>query len=366
MKENLHKTVKLSAHMSDILKRCNVQAISSTYSWVPTTTEKLAPASGRRVPSPAEDASMLNRSFLPLFPFSSWTDINADLRIQPQEVRPLDPARAELLESIDLNGDGISYDEMLRYVSGGRIVDPDKDIRQIYDDLAASGSHELAGAPVLIVMDDKVPRDILNMPFYCKAADLIKKGSIITYGISRNGGFSSSPTYDGAKKFVLIVFPKDKTLSLSRIYVESMISHELVHARQYISGKRMEFDSIYYFMHSSGKFSQDDIRNVSASLPSALGEIEAYKHEMMNALPEGDLSRLQYFAIYLNSQMRDVDSAIELFNSKNAQDLVKLIESMLDEVLPKESAAVINSKIKLLADSCGESSPVLVKRTFSR
>lgn len=350
--------------MSDISKRCNVQVISSIYSSAARATEKLPCASSRRPSSPAENASKLNRAFLSLFPFSVWTDHNSDLRIQPQEIEPLERVRAELLEKIDLNGDGISYEEMLRYLSAGRVVDPDKDVPRIYDDLAAVGSHEVAGAPVLIVMDDKVPEDIFKMPFYSKAASLIKRGSIITYGISRDGSFSSSPTYEGAKKFVLIIFPKDKTLSLSRLYVESMISHELVHARQYISGKRMEFDSIYYFMHASGRFAEDDIRAVSSSLPAALGEIEAYKHEMVNALPQGDLSRLQYFAIYLNSQMSDVERAVDMFKSKNAEDLVMLAASMLDEVLSKETAAMINARIKSLADSCGETDPILVKRAI--
>lgn len=339
--------------------------ISATYSAAPRAGQEQPTKIGRSASSPPADISRLNMAFMPLFPYSVWRDINRDARIQLEEISPpLRSGYAQLLNRIDLNGDGVCYEEMRSYMSAGYEIDPDRNISVIYDDLVSKGAHQLEDAPVLIVMDDMVPEDILKMPFYSKAASLIKRGSIITYGISRDGSFSSSPTYEGAKKFVLIVFPKDKTLSLSRLYVESMISHELVHARQYISGKRMEFDSIYYFMHASGKFSEEEIRTVSASLPAALGEIEAYRHEMVNALPQGDLSRLQYFAIYLNSQMSDVERAVDMFKSKNAEGLVMLAASMLDEVMSNETAAMINGRIKSLADSRGETDPVLVRRAI--
>ena len=313
-----------------------------------------------RPASPTPDASKISRAFLSLFPYLRWTDGNTNSRIEPEEIEPAGREHTDLLKTIDQNGDGVCYAEIEKYVSGDVKIDPDSSIPVIYDELISKGSCKLPYAPVLLVLNDHVPEEIANMGFYLKKEEQIKRGEIRTFGISKNGELSELPTNYGGKKFCLIVFPKDQTMTLNRLYVESMISHELVHARQYFSGLRMEQNSIYYLMYSSGKFGIKEIQSVRDTLPVALGEIEAYKHELLNAIPCGDSSRLQYFALHINSQIKYVDRALELFKEKGANDLVLTARSMLAEVLSKEEIRTINQNIKTASEKCLGDDPVFV------
>lgn len=337
--------------------------ISATYSAAPRAGQEQPTKIGRSASSPPADISRLNMAFMPLFPYSGWRDINRDARIQLEEISPpLRSGYAQLLNRIDLNGDGVCYEEMRSYMSAGYEIDPDRNISVIYDDLVSKGAHQLEDAPVLIVMDDMVPEGIRSMAFYSGKSEVIKGGAIITFGISKNGTYSPLPVFEGSKKFCLIVFPKERTLPITRRYVESMISHELVHARQYISGRRSELDSIYYLMHRSGKFSEQRALLVSTSLSSALGEIEAFFHELEKAVPEGDPSRLQYFALYINSKMRDVNASVEIFRENNLGDLVVLTKDLLEDVCPEVKVREINSIIRSKSAIAGDLQPICIKR----
>lgn len=296
------------------------------------------PSAGKKT-----DTSALNKIFTSLCPGSPWNDINLNGHIELLELSNVNASAIELFNRIDLNGDGISLHEIKSYTGCGADVEIQANTAVIYNALKANGSYKMKGLPVEFVTEDKIPAGAAEMESYTTLTGILKEGSLVTMAYSKGNGRVGRVTEEGAKKLCLIVVPKFRLEPGSRANTERLIKHELVHARQYLSGKRAEFLSLNEFIARSGKFGLVDMEK---PLPRTICEIEAWKINLNDAVSDGDPYLMSDISRQLNSEIETVKQALNLFRDNNEDGLCDLLKSMLAEVLTQNEAKKINNRIE--------------------
>lgn len=318
---------------SDIISSRDLPPALSRTVVADNKTNEDRPASGKNI-----DTSSLNKAFTFLCPQSPWVDSNKNNRVELNELSYVNASTLDIFNVLDVDSNGISLDEIRSYSSPDSVVDINMDTSVIYQALKNSGCYRLANVPVEFITSDKLPEEVKKLAVYKTLPKMLGDGKLVTLAFSETEGHIGRSTTRGSDKLCLVVVPCDTLEYDTKENFQWLITHELIHARQYLSGKRIEFFSLSKFMNRIGKFDESYSNETAEKAALSLCEIEAWKINLKNALSSKDHSSVNYFIKNINRELDSVRAVLEDLKLKGAVELCPLLKSMLDDVMTDEEA----------------------------
>lgn len=315
------------------------------------------------------DISIMNRWANYFFPMADWQDKNRNGRVEKKELQVPDvfmpiSKKVEnniaktyfpLLREIDKNNDGISFEEIQRYINVPKIDFNKIDINAAVKSLKTTGQYKVPNMPVLLVTDDKIPEGIKNSKYYPLFMEVMGRGNAATMDFSVSGGQYIAQPLKNANKICVCVFPKRRIINEPEDSSEEVIRHELMHAKNRFNGETGKLGSISGFMSKNYAFIMRPkvLSSIEVALPKALSELGPTMYSIKRAVAKKNLQYISYFCRYINMQFYYINSVKSVFNAAKSFELVKVTDSMIADIVTKEEIDKLNKEMEKLTHDKG-------------
>lgn len=310
------------------------------------------------------DVLKINRWVNILCPKADWNDQNNNSRIDSDELRPaacLSPSEKEeansnikniyvpLIQKIDQNCDGASYDEIETYITPPINIDYDFDLDEVINGLKNEGNYKVPDQPILFATEDNLPEEIKTEVLKTRSLGN-HKSEFLNYDCE--DGCYTWPTHSGKTKAAIILVSKKWLEKESDVHLKWGLKHELLHAKQWFSGEMDEWDSIVNEMIKSGKFTghtdlKADLYKVFY-FPNTFFELNVNKDLLLEYLKppvlveKDDIPSIQYICAEMNANLAKINGVISVCYLNNAEELVPLINGILEEAFPQTEIDELN------------------------
>lgn len=316
-----------------------------------------------------------------LFPLSMWKDKNKNFRFDWDEMgnfsdgakKMIDQMYKKTYDEIDKNKDGISYDEIQRYVVLKNINIP-ADLRSICESLVKKGSASAANGRIIIVSEDKIPKELSQDRNFMEVVKNETSSNIATTIslVKKNGKYSGMVPADakGESKYALIIL-KGQLLKKPQKEIAESIEHELIHVRQIFSGKNVENDflniliikTLVYFLGEDANKYVKTFEKIKFGV--IFSELEAYKKDLYKAIANNDKAKIERACFYINGLFAQINKGKEELAKVKGDDFIGLIDTVTAENITKEEMVKLNNKMGKIAKNPSEKNKLYLHQNMN-
>lgn len=296
-----------------------------------------------------------------LFTPCNWTDRNKNGNIDRNELVPSKstskPEEAQSLidndyklvfERYDLNGDGLSLNEVMKLVQPPVPINYDAiDLQAVCDALKIEGKYQVPGAPVMFCTEKKVPDGIERLAIGAVIPQYVNYGNCCSIGVRMDNGKIGESTDIGNQKLSVIVVPSMRLGDSDTEKFRVMLRHELVHSEQYMTGRYSELTyAMFIEAVKAQKFNTVQLDSIKNNSFNWLIEIEAYCKSLDQAIGSGNKALIEQFCNMINHSLALYNFIVEgKIKKQGADKLSSMYTAFQENIFPRSKADSYNARL---------------------